>query len=109
MDISCIANNLIEQMVFNELSFFCRVKGMYNQEIRPKTGAPAIFSDEIEADFALYLKHCSFLRVPHTRQVFQKDILHFVQYKQLQVPTRKPVGFMQSCCFVFVGILSTYE
>ena len=23
--------------------------------------------------------------------------------------TRKPVGFMQSCCFVFVGILRTYE
>ena len=59
---------------------------MYNQEIRPKTGAPAIFSDEIEADFALFLKHCLFLRVPRTRQVFQKDILHFVQYKQLQVP-----------------------
>ena len=25
------------------------------------------------------------------------------------LPTRKPVGFMQSCCFVFVGILSTYK
>ena len=23
--------------------------------------------------------------------------------------TRKPVGFMQSCCFVFVGIVSTYK
>ena len=23
--------------------------------------------------------------------------------------TRKPVGFMQSCCFVFVGILSTHK
>ena len=23
--------------------------------------------------------------------------------------TRKPVGFMQSCCFVFVDILSTYK
>ena len=23
--------------------------------------------------------------------------------------TRKPVGFMLSCCFVFVGILSTYK
>ena len=23
--------------------------------------------------------------------------------------TRKPVGFMQSCCFVFVGILSRYK
>ena len=22
---------------------------------------------------------------------------------------RKPVGFMQSCCFVFVGIVSTYK
>ena len=22
---------------------------------------------------------------------------------------RKPVGFMQSCCFVFVGILNTYK
>ena len=26
---------------------------------------------------------------------------------QLDCITRKPVGFMQSCCFVFVGILST--
>ena len=23
--------------------------------------------------------------------------------------TRKPVGFMQSCCFVFVGIVSRYK
>ena len=27
----------------------------------------------------------------------------------LKITTRKPVGFMQSCCFVFVGILRTYE
>ena len=27
----------------------------------------------------------------------------------LQTSTRKPVGFMQSCGFVFVGILSTYK
>ena len=26
-----------------------------------------------------------------------------------KISTRKPVGFMQSCCFVFVGILSTYK
>ena len=26
-----------------------------------------------------------------------------------QFQTRKPEGFMQSCCFVFVGILSTYK
>ena len=84
--ISCIANDFIEEMVFNELFFVCRVKRMYNQEIRPKTGAPAIFSDEIEADFALYLKHCSLLRIPRTRSQFREDILHFTQYKQLTFP-----------------------
>ena len=31
------------------------------------------------------------------------------KFPQVKVPTRKPVGFMQSCCFVFVGILSTYK
>ena len=29
--------------------------------------------------------------------------------KGSKASTRKPVGFMQSCCFVFVGILSTYK
>ena len=29
--------------------------------------------------------------------------------KAAQAITRKPVGFMQSCCFVFVGILNTYK
>ena len=30
-------------------------------------------------------------------------------YEEEQTETRKPVGFMQSCCFVFVGILMTYK
>ena len=29
--------------------------------------------------------------------------------RQTRITTRKPIGFMQSCCFVFVGILSTYK
>ena len=36
----------------------------------------------------------------------------FIRHKCTQISTRstrKPVGFMQSCCFVFVGILSTYK
>ena len=31
------------------------------------------------------------------------------EYNMTQNTTRKPVGFMQSCCFVFVGILSIYK
>ena len=33
----------------------------------------------------------------------------FGEKERLNNSTRKPVGFMQSCCFVFVGILSTYK
>ena len=59
---------------------------MYNNEIQPKTGSPPIFPPEIEEDFALYLKHCSLLRIPHTRLTFKEDVLHFVQYKHLNIP-----------------------
>ena len=38
----------------------------------------------------------------------QKTIL-CINIQVNEVLTRKPVGFMQSCCFVFVGILSTYK
>ena len=33
----------------------------------------------------------------------------YAMSKESKEITRKPVGFMQSCCFVFVGILSTYK
>ena len=32
-----------------------------------------------------------------------------ISHRGRQRQTRKPVGFMQSCCFVFVGIVSTYK
>ena len=46
------------------------------------------------------------------------DLMKFIQNepipirnmkKYMKIVTRKPVGFMQSCCFVFVGILSRYK
>ena len=40
----------------------------------------------MEEDIALFMKHCIFLRIPKTRQKLREDILHFVQYKQLQTP-----------------------
>ena len=33
----------------------------------------------------------------------------FSKARKTKALTRKPVGFMQSCCFVFVRILSTYK
>ena len=40
----------------------------------------------MEEDIALFMKHCIFLRIPRTRQILREDILHFVQYKNLNVP-----------------------
>ena len=39
----------------------------------------------------------------------KKTIANQAVVDQFKVSTRKPVGFMQSCCFVFVGIVSTYK
>ena len=43
---------------------YFRVKGMYAGQVRPKMGCPGIFPMELEADMALYLKHCDLLRIP---------------------------------------------
>ena len=59
---------------------------MFHGQMRPKTGSPGIFPQEIEADFVLYLKHCSFLRIPRKHVRFRGDILHFTQYKELRFP-----------------------
>ena len=61
------------------------MKGLYGGNIRPKTGAPRMFEEELEGLFALYMKHCSLLRVPCTRTLLREDILHYVQYKSLTV------------------------
>ena len=64
----------------------CRVKGMFSAEVRPKTGSPTLFSAETEGDIALYMKHCSLLRIPRSRKLLKQDICHFVQYKNLKIP-----------------------
>ena len=51
--------------------------------MRPKTGFPGIFSEDLEADFALFLKHCQFLRIPRTKNRFKEDINHSVEYNNL--------------------------
>ena len=55
--------------------------------------------------------HTTFLFTWITGNIYCKCSLpHIIRLTTtLQVSTRKPVGFMQSCCFVFVGILSTYK
>ena len=45
------------------------------------------------------------LQIPNV-QAFDLDVLMLV-IPESEYSTRKPVGFMQSCCLVFVGILST--
>ena len=59
---------------------------MFQGQIRPKTGLPTMFPKEMEADFALYMKHCCFLRVPRTRALMKEEILHYVQHKNIKIP-----------------------
>ena len=62
---------------------YFRVKGMYAGQVRPKMGCPGIFPTELEADMALYLKHCDLLRIPKTQLQFKEDIQHYVKYNDL--------------------------
>ena len=60
----------------------------------------------------LTYSHGYFVKFPHTdADIIAHQLFVFVIHTRQQVKheTRKPVGFMQSCCFVFVGILSTYK
>ena len=59
------------------------MKGKYHGELRPKTGAPGIFPKELEAEFALFLKHCQFLWIPKTKNQFKEDIRHYINFKKL--------------------------
>ena len=59
---------------------------MYGGEIRPKIGSPHMFPRHMEEDIALFMKHCTYLRIPKTKQNLKEDILYFVQYKQLDFP-----------------------
>ena len=61
----------------------CRVKGKYQNQVRPKTGSPAIFPKDLEEDLALFMKHCDLLRIPRTRDRFKEDISHYVEYNSL--------------------------
>ena len=63
--------------------YIFRVKKKYAGQIRPKTGAPPIFPYELEADFALFLKHCDLLRIPKTRQQMKEYIWHYICYHNL--------------------------
>ena len=58
---------------------------MYEGQIRPKTGSPAIFTPELESEFALFIKHCDLLRIPRTRLDFKDDILNYVRYHNLTI------------------------
>ena len=68
--------------------------------------------DVLEEDVGMVIKEMMIKR----NQTIQMIILKMNQIRatkelplEIKVITRKPVGFMQSCCFVFVGILSTYK
>ena len=76
---------------------------MFQGQMRPKIGCPTVFPPEIEADFALYLKHCALLRIPCSRKLFKGDVLHFTQYKELTFPKMPEDGpgmaiFVQQWC-----------
>ena len=59
---------------------------MLSGQVQPKTGAPHLFPPKMEEDIALFMKHCTFLRIPRTKKLLQDDILHYIQYKQIQAP-----------------------
>ena len=65
---------------------------MYQGQVRPKTGAPSIFPQEMEQDLALYMKHCDLLRIPKTRQELKADIRHYVNYHNLYFPKLEENG-----------------
>ena len=84
---------------------------MFSGQVRPRTGAPCLFPCHMEEDIALYMKHCQFLHIPRTRQLLRDDILHFVQYKQLNIPRMADEGpgkhllhMSYSYLFTFLGI-----
>ena len=58
---------------------------MYKGQIRPTTGCPCLFPPEMEEDIALFMKHCTFLHIPRSKQILKEDILHFVQYKGMNI------------------------
>ena len=68
------------------------MKGKYQGQVRPKVGAPKLFSDQMEEDLALYMKHCQYLRIPHTKQMLKDEIVHFVQYKNLNISKLQDEG-----------------
>ena len=82
-----------------------RVKGMFGGAVRPKTGAPPMLSEELEGDFALYVKHCCLLRVPRTRDMLRADILHFTQFASLNVPKMPEDGSGTFVSFYFLCFL----
>ena len=77
--------------------FFATVGEKYAEKFKTKGEESLTYLDKIERnDKTLFLHPCT-----------QKEVETLI--KNLPYKTRKPVGFMQSCCFVFVGILSTYK
>ena len=51
---------------------------------RLKTGFPGIFPEDLEADFTLFIKHCQFLRIPRSKTRFKQDIVHYVEFNNLE-------------------------
>ena len=68
------------------------MKGKYEGQIRPKTGAPGIFLMQLEEDLALFMKHCDLLRIPKSRQDLKCDIRHYVNYYNMNFPKLEDDG-----------------
>ena len=65
---------------------------MYGGDLRPKTGAPSLFSEEFEAEIALFVAHCRLLRIPRSRKLLKEDIAHYVAYGKFHIPKLQPTG-----------------
>ena len=67
-----------------------------------------MFPHEMEADMALFMKHCSFLQVPRTKEMLKKDVVHFVKYKNLDFPRMPDDGPGKKSNFNFSDIAFSF-
>ena len=77
------------------------MKGKFQGQVRPKTGAPTMFSEEFEEDIALFVKHMELLRVPVVKEKLKEDIVHYITMHRMNCP-RMPddgPGMNSSICW----------
>ena len=60
-------------------------------------GAPRMFSEELEADIALFVKHMQLLRVPVSKEKLKADIAHFLSAHRMKITKMGKEGPGEFC------------